>query len=1446
MQTTRETAGVFPDLDDRETFSSDFDAIKISIASPEKIRAWSHGEVNKPETINYRTLKPERGGLFCAQIFGPINDWECLCGKYKRMKHRGVVCDKCGVEVTQASVRRSRLGHIELACPVSHVWFFKVPPSRIGQILDLTPRELERVLYYESYVVLDPGDVDVTLLRERKVSLTLEEAELLRQLFAFTIEETDEGVSIGNIRLGSLRKRQVVTEDQDRLLKRLFGRTDDEFREKLKRRGRTYRADMGAGAAKRLLREADLEALAVELRFAMRNERSIQKKAKAAKRLKVVEAFRKSGNLPEWMIMDVVPVIPPDLRPLVPLDGGRFATSDLNELYRKVINRNNRLKRLLELRAPDVIVRNEQRMLQEAVDALFDNGRRGRVLKGTNNRPLKSLSDTLKGKQGRFRQNLLGKRVDYSGRSVIVVGPELKIHQCGLPKKMALELFKPFLFNRLEHEGLAATIKQARELVEEQRPEVWDFLEEVISEHSVLLNRAPTLHRLGIQAFEPVLVEGKAIRIHPLVCSAFNADFDGDQMAVHVPLSPEAQVEASLLMRSSRNILSPAHGGPLAVPTQDMVLGIYYLTKPEVTPPETKKAFASAEEVLLARDSGEVSTLTPIQLRFSGELLDTHDSQDLLRVKSARIEGSRIDTTVGRVIFNDHLPKDMPFVNGVLKKKGIQNLVRLVYLRYGIEKTADILDALKNLGFQYATRSGTSIGLGDLVVPPNKARLVEEAKAEVGRVDEQYQQGAITQGERYNKVIDVWSNATNKVAEDMLDTMETRERETGRFSPVFMMVDSGARGSEKQIRQLAGMRGLMAKTSGEIIETPITSNFREGLSVIQYFISTNGARKGLADTALRTADAGYLTRRLADVAQDVIVTSRDCGTLRGIYAEPIIEAGEVIEPLRERIVGRVSLEEVKDFRGDLIVDAGEEISEQIASAIEGSGVPRVKIRSVLTCDARRGICAMCYGRNLASGRLVDLGEAVGIIAAQSIGEPGTQLTMRTFHIGGTASVFENSALEARHDGVLRFSENLRTVTDRHGNLVVINRAGTVEVEDSQGRSVESHPVVYGARIKAAPGSAVHAGQGIVEWDPYSFSILSEEGGTVRFQDIIADVTMIQEVDNVTFRSQPVIIESQDDRFEPRIEIRDAEDQELRTYLMPSRAHLEVEEGDLVRPGDVLAKIPRETTKTKDITGGLPRVVELFEARPPKSPALISEIDGRLGYGEVRKGKRVISVASQATGEVREYEVPRGVHISVRENEEVRAGDPLMDGPRNPHDILKVLGEGELQRYLVHEIQEVYRLQGVVIDDKHIEVIISRMMRWVRVTDVGETDLIVDSTVDRHEFAQANRKAQQEGGQPAQGEPMLLGLTKASLATDSFISAASFQETTKVLTEASLHGKVDYLRGLKENVIMGRLIPAGTGLREHRRFVLPEEIDARRQVALQEQTKTQPGYAEEMG
>ena len=1426
----------FPDLEEREAYSSDFDAIKISIASPEKIRAWSHGEVTKAETINYRTQKPERGGLFCAEIFGPVNDWECLCGKYKRMKHRGVICDKCGVEVTQASVRRSRLGHIELACPVSHVWFFKVPPSRIGQVLDLTPKELERVLYYESYVVLDPGDVDLRLLQAIDRTFTEDEIKMVQPILGCTWRHADEEGTyrIGTIRksigkdLGKLRKGQVITEEQDRFLRHLFGRTDDEFRRKLKRPGRTYEADMGAGAAKRLLREADLEVMSRELREEMKHATSIQRRAKAAKRLKVVDAFRRSGNLPEWMIMEVIPVIPPDLRPLVPLDGGRYATSDLNELYRKVINRNNRLRRLLELRAPDVIVRNEQRMLQEAVDALLDNGRRGRVLKGMNNRPLKSLSDTLKGKQGRFRQNLLGKRVDYSGRSVIVVGPELKVHQCGLPKKMALELFKPFLFNRLEHEGLAATIKQARELVDEQRTEVWDFLEEVISEHSVLLNRAPTLHRLGIQAFEPVLVEGKAIRIHPLVCSAFNADFDGDQMAVHVPLSPEAQVEAALLMRSSRNLLSPAHGGPLAVPTQDMVLGIYYLSKPQVAEVDKRKAFASVEDVLLAREAGEVSTLTPIRLAFSGEFLDTGDSQDVHRVTPLPVDRSRIDTTVGRVILNDALPDDMPFVNGVLKKRGIQNLVRMCYLRYGLEGTSEILDRLKDLGFEYSTRSGTSIGLEDLVVPPNKKRVVEDAKVEVERVESQYQEGAITKGERYNKVIDVWSAATNRVAEDMLAAMEAREQATGRFSPVFMMVDSGARGSEKQIRQLAGMRGLMAKTSGAIIETPITSNFREGLSVIQYFISTNGARKGLADTALRTADAGYLTRRLADVAQDVIVTMRDCKTVKGIYAKPIIEAGETIEPLRDRIVGRVSLEEIKDLHGTVICRADELIDEKTAARIERAlPVPEVKIRSVLTCEAVRGVCAMCYGRNLATGRLVDLGEAVGIVAAQSIGEPGTQLTMRTFHIGGAASVFENSARETRRAGVLRYEDDLRTVEDRHGNHVVISRIGVLKVEDDDGVEREAHPVEYGARIQAADGGAVKAGQIIVESDPYSFSILAEESGVIRFRDIILDVTMIPEVDEVTFKSQPVIIESNNDQLEPRMLICDEDGNGIREYLMPARAHIEVDEGAPVRAGDILAKIPRETTKTKDITGGLPRVVELFEARAPKQPALISDISGVLSYGEVKKGKRIIEVKSRQTNEVRQYPVPRGKHISVREWEFVNAGDPLMDGPRNPHDILRVLGEDALRGYLVKEIQEVYRLQGVVIDDKHIEVIISRMMRWIKVLDVGDTELINEQIVERQMFLRANRKAVDEGGKPAHGQPMLLGLTKASLATDSFISAASFQETTKVLTEASLEGRVDYLRGLKENVIMGRLIPAGTGLSAHRDFVLPEDSYDRR-------------------
>jgi DNA-directed RNA polymerase subunit beta' len=1328
--------------------------------------------VTKPETINYRTFKPERDGLFCAKIFGPVTDWECLCGKYKRMKHRGVICDKCGVEVTLSKVRRERMGNIELASPCSHVWFFKGLPSRIGHLLDISLRDLERILYFESYVVVDAGEAP------------LKDKELL----------TEE------------RYRQLQQEHPGK-----------------------FRAGMGAEAIKELLKRVDVEALSVELREKMKNDPSQQKRVKYAKRLKVVEAFRKSGNKPEWMILDVIPVIPPELRPLVPLDGGRFATSDLNDLYRRVINRNNRLKKLMELHAPDVIVRNEKRMLQEAVDALFDNGRRGRVLRGANNRPLKSLSDTLKGKQGRFRQNLLGKRVDYSGRSVIVVGPEQKLHQCGLPKKMALELFKPFIYHRLEQAGLCTTIKAAKEMVERQEPGVWDILEEVIKDHPVLLNRAPTLHRLGIQAFEPVLVEGKAIKIHPLVCTAFNADFDGDQMAVHIPLSPEAQIEASVLMLSSRNILSPANGQPLAVPTQDIVLGIYYLTKERRGTKGEGRAFANSEEVLLALEANVVETLTPIRFRYTGRVIDlttAYDDQDVLHTEPITVKNQFINSTVGRVIFNDHLPEGMPFVNGLLRKKGLGALVNYCYLRFGLETTVQMLDEIKTLGFLYATKAGISIGIDDLLVPLKKAALVNAAEKEVIEVEKQYQEGAITHGERYNKVIAIWSNVTDLVADEMFQAMEAQDK-AGQMNPIYIMADSGARGSKQQIRQLSGMRGLMAKPSGEIIETPITANFREGLNVLQYFISTHGARKGLADTALKTADSGYLTRRLVDVAQDVIISEFDCGTLDGINVEPIVEAGEVVEPLRDRIVGRVSLEHIKDYEGNVIVDVNQEINEDLAAAIQAAGIERVKIRSVLTCESRRGVCVRCYGRNLATGRMVEMGEAVGVIGAQSIGEPGTQLTMRTFHIGGTASrITEQTTLEAKSNGFLKF-HSLQTVTNRDGHFVVMNRNGSVVIADDKGRERERYSVMYGAKIQFADGAPVKLGNIIVEWDPYTFSILTEVSGSVQFKDLEVGVTLQEQVDEVTGLSQWVVKEATDEKYQPLIIIRSEEKgagKGTKKYLMPSRAHLMVQDGSEVSAGDVLAKIPRGTTKTKDITGGLPRVVELFEARKPHEPAVITEIDGLVRYGDVVKGQRKIVVVPDR-GEPKEYLLSRGVHVSVQEGERVRAGEPLMDGPRNPHDILAVLGEKELQKYLVDEIQEVYRLQGVNINDKHIEVIVRQMMRWVKVEEVGDTEFLLDEQVDKFKFREQNEKVVAGDAKPAVGRPLLLGITKASLATDSFISAASFQETTRVLTEASIRGAVDHLRGLKENVIMGRLIPAGTGLDYYRNFKLLTEVEA---------------------
>ncbi len=1376
---------------DRANLIADFDSIRISLASPEKIRSWSHGEVTKPETINYRTFKPERDGLFCARIFGPVTDWECLCGKYKRMKHRGVICDKCGVEVTLSRVRRERLGHIELASPCSHVWFFKGLPSRIGHLLDITLRELERVLYFEAFVVVDPGEV----------------AEL----------------SLGEV-IGDERKRQL----------------DQDFPGK-------FVAMMGAEGIKELLKKVDVEGLSVEIRERMKTEASQQKKLKFAKRLRVVESFRKSGNKPEWMILDVLPVIPPELRPLVPLDGGRFATSDLNDLYRRVINRNNRLKKLMELHAPDVIVRNEKRMLQEAVDALFDNGRRGRVLRGANNRPLKSLSDTLKGKQGRFRQNLLGKRVDYSGRSVIVVGPELKLNQCGLPKKMALELFKPFIYHRLEQRGHCTTIKQAKELVEQHDPVVWDILEEVIKDHPILLNRAPTLHRLGIQAFEPVLVEGKAIKIHPLVCTAFNADFDGDQMAVHIPLSPEAQIEASTLMLASNNVLSPAHGAPITIPTQDMVLGCYYLTKSRPGTKGEGRTFASTDDVLIALEMGEVETLTPIKLRYTGKVIDlvhAFDTQNVLHTEPIEFNKQYMETTVGRVIFNDHLPEEMPYINGLLKKKGLAQLVQYCYLKLGLVVTVQMLDEVKNLGFLYATRAGISIGIDDMVVPGEKAALVKAAEKEVVAVESQYQDGAITHGERYNKIIEIWSKVTEKVSDEMFHAMEEDDRTGRHLNPIYIMADSGARGSKQQIRQLSGMRGLMAKPSGEIIETPITANFREGLNVLQYFISTHGARKGLADTALKTADSGYLTRRLVDVSQDVIVAETDCGTTEGIFVEPIIESGEIIEPLRDRIVGRVALEDQRDYETNVIVGVNQEITEELAAAIHAAGIERVKIRSVLTCESKRGVCVMCYGRNLATGRLVERGEAVGVIAAQSIGEPGTQLTMRTFHIGGTASrISEQSTQDAKSDGFSKFI-GINTVRNAKGELIAMNRNGIIAVVDDKMREKERYPVVYGAKITVDDGAPVSANQILLEWDPYTFSILTEVSGRVHFKDLVEGATIQERVDEVTGMSQLVVTDAIDEKRQPTIIVKpDSGSRDTKKYLMPTHAHLMVKDDDEVHAADVLAKIPRETTKTKDITGGLPRVVELFEARKPRETAIIAEIKGVVKYGEVSKGQRKIYVVGD-DGEEREYSLPRGVHINVQEGERVKEGEPLMDGPRNPHDILAVLGEKELQKYLVNEIQEVYRLQGVNINDKHLEVIVRQMMRWVKVEDIGDTEFLPEEVVDKFKFRTENQKVIEAGGKPAEGQAILLGITKASLSTDSFISAASFQETTRVLTEAAINGKVDYLRGLKENVIMGRLVPAGTGMEYYRRVKIAGEDVIEEPIVEPGLGEGIPGYDEE--
>ncbi|MEW5850414.1 MAG: DNA-directed RNA polymerase subunit beta' [Myxococcota bacterium] len=1366
-----------------------FNAIRIALASPDKIRQWSHGEVKKPETINYRTFKPERDGLFCAKIFGPVKDYECNCGKYKRMKHRGVVCEKCGVEVIQSKVRRERLGHINLAVPVAHIWFLKSLPSRIGNLLDITLKDLEKVLYCEAYVVIDAGQT-------------------------------------------AFAKGELLSEEK-------FQRALDEYGEG------SFKAAMGADAIKELLAGMDIEKLSRELREEMVASTSEAKRKKISKRLKVVESLRGSGNKAEWMMLDCIPVIPPDLRPLVPLDGGRFATSDLNDLYRRVINRNNRLKRLQELNAPEIIIRNEKRMLQEAVDALFDNGRRGKTITGPNKRPLKSLSDMLKGKQGRFRQNLLGKRVDYSGRSVIVVGPELRLHQCGLPKIMALELFKPFIYSKLEERGYVTTIKSAKKMVEKEKPEVWDILEEVIREHPVLLNRAPTLHRLGIQAFEPVLIEGKAIQLHPLVCTAFNADFDGDQMAVHVPLSVEAQMEARVLMMSTNNILSPASGKPIIVPSQDIVLGCYYMTRERPFAKGEGMVFSSSEEVRAAYDAGEVALQAAITCRIRDE-------------KDPKFPLKRESTTVGRVLMWEILPRGMPFklVNKVMDKKALGALIDQTYRASGQKETVLLADRIRTLGYTEATKAGISIALHNMAIPAAKGELLGKAQSEVEQIENQYTEGLITNGERYNKIIDIWAKATEDIANEMMKNISSEELEgpngqkkkTPSFNPIFIMADSGARGSAQQLRQLAGMRGLMAKPSGEIIETPITANFREGLSVLQYFISTHGARKGLADTALKTANSGYLTRRLVDVAQDAIITEFDCGTLDGLDITPLIEAGEVIEGIGDRVLGRVALDDVMDpVSGEVIVKTGTMIDEGLVKKIEDAGIQHVKIRSVLTCQSKRGICVECYGRDLARGHKISLGEAVGVIAAQSIGEPGTQLTMRTFHIGGTASRrAEASSHENRREGRVRFNNLTVTANKRkEGNkdyTIAMNRNGEIVMVDDSGREFERYPVPYGARVFVDEGSRIPAATLLAEWDPFAVPLLTEVGGTVRYGDLIDGVTMTEQLDETTGLSHRVIIESKDAEARPRVIIEDENGQPVKIgpmqaearYMLPVGAFVSVSDGDVVQPGDALAKIARETTKTKDITGGLPRVAELFEARKPKDFAVISEIDGRVSFGKDTKGKRKV-VVTPPLGDAKEYLIPKGKHISVHDGDTIRAGEPLMDGAENPHDILRVLGEKALAKYLVDEIQEVYRLQGVKINDKHIEVIVRQMLRRVRVKDVGDTSFLADEHCEKHVFEAENERVMAEGGRPAVAEPLLLGITKASLSTESFISASSFQETTKVLTEAAVSGKVDYLRGLKENVIMGRLIPAGTGISNYRFLnVVAEEGEREDQSALTEE------------
>ncbi len=1358
----------------KENQSEEFDAIRIGLASPDMMRAWSYGEVKKPETINYRTFKPERDGLFCARIFGPIKDYECLCGKYKRLKHRGVICEKCGVEVTLAKVRRERMGHIELASPVAHIWFLKSLPSRIGLMLDMTLRDIERILYYESFVVIDPG---------------------------------------------------MTTLDRYQLL------NDEQYYEAIEEFGDDFDARMGAEAIQNLLKQIDLEEEIKIIREDIPQTNSETKLKKLTKRLKLLEAFHKSGNHPEWMILDVLPVLPPDLRPLVPLDGGRFATSDLNDLYRRVINRNNRLKRLLELNAPDIIVRNEKRMLQESVDALLDNGRRGRAITGSNKRPLKSLADMIKGKQGRFRQNLLGKRVDYSGRSVIVVGPQLRLHQCGLPKKMALELFKPFIFHKLETRGLATTIKAAKKMVERETAEVWDILAEVIREHPVLLNRAPTLHRLGIQAFEPVLIEGKAIQLHPLVCAAYNADFDGDQMAVHVPLTLEAQLESRALMMSTNNILGPAHGQPIIVPSQDVVLGLYWMTRDRINAKGEGMFFSDIDEAERAYGAGGVDLQAKVKVRITQKLFDETGA----KLIKTQVE----DTTVGRALLFKVLPAGLPFelVNQTMKKKAISNLIDQAYRSCGLKDSVIFADQLMYTGFHYATKSGTSIGVNDFEIPEEKAAIIGDAESQVKEIEAQFASGLVTQGEKYNKVVDIWSRANELVAKAMMDNLgkddvvdrEGNEVEQESFNSVYMMADSGARGSPAQIRQLAGMRGLMAKPDGSIIETPITANFREGLSVMQYFTSTHGARKGLADTALKTANSGYLTRRLVDVAQDLVITDVDCGTERGLVMTPLIEGGDVVVGLGQRILGRVVAQTVikPGTDDEVVIEAGTLIDEKWVDRIESAGVDEVIVRSAIACEARHGVCGMCYGRDLARGHLVNVGEAVGVIAAQSIGEPGTQLTMRTFHIGGAASrATAVDSIQVKNKGSVRL-HNMKTVEKESGELVAVSRSGSVAIADEHGREREMYKVPYGAVLSVKDGAGVEAGQKIANWDPHTHPIVTEVAGRIEFVGMDENITIKRTTDELTGLSIIEVIDPKDRPssgrdIRPMVKLVDANGEEVMMpgtnmpaqYMLPPNALVNQENGAVVKVGDVIAKIPQETSGNKDITGGLPRVADLFEARKPKESAILAEISGTVSFGKETKGKKRLVITPTDGSDGYEELIPKWRHLNVFEGEQVEKGEVISDGPLNPHDILRLLGIGELTKYITNEIQEVYRLQGVDINDKHIEVIVRQMLRKIEITDPGDTTLIQGDQVEYTQFLEANENLKDENAMNAKGQRVLLGITKASLATESFISAASFQETTRVLTEGAVTGKQDFLRGLKENVVVGRLIPAGTGLAYH--------------------------------